>query len=404
MKRQVFLCLLVVLFGGCDGKISEGGIPEESAGVVELAKSQTLKGHRLWFAFAVWSPDGTMLARGDGDAVRVWAAVSGKEIYRLKGHEAEVGVVAWSPDGTRLASCSADKTAKVWDARSSKEIHTLKCHSSLESPVAWSPDGTKLASGSKGMNERLRPGIVFIHEMQRRGLWNPSIYDNTVRVWDADSGKEIHTLKGHWDVVRSVAWSPDGSKLASSGADGTVRVWDSASGKAMHVLEGYVEHGGNMRVGWSLDGTGLVSGGWVYRVAVWDAMSGKELHKLGTNLYLAGEVAYSPDLTKVAVRVRDRYGDGNTNLRVWDVASGKELRKFKGHESYVGDGAWSPDGDRLASRGLGGRVRVWDIANGTELHGFQDHESTVYRVAWSPDGTKLAISSVGAIKIWSIPR
>ena len=71
--------------------------------------------------------------------------------------------------------------------------------SSSVSSISWSPDGRRLASGSG---------------------------DNTVRIWDAESGRELNHLEGHGDAVWSVSWSPDGGRLASGSDDGTVRVWD----------------------------------------------------------------------------------------------------------------------------------------------------------------------------------
>jgi WD40 repeat protein len=78
--------------------------------------------------------------------------------------------------------------------------------------VAFSPDGTRIVSGSN---------------------------DQTVRVWDADSGTELRTLKGHTSLVQSVGFSPDGTRIVSGSDDETVRVWDADSGSELRTLEGH---------------------------------------------------------------------------------------------------------------------------------------------------------------------
>jgi WD40 repeat protein len=94
-----------------------------------------------------------------------------------------------------------------------------------------------------------------------------------LRLWDAASGRELSRLEGHQDGVNSVAFSPDGTRLASGGNDGTVRLWDAASGRELWRLEGH--QGGVRSVAFSPDGTRLASGGDDGTVRLWDAASGQ---------------------------------------------------------------------------------------------------------------------------------
>ncbi|MBI1914769.1 MAG: protein kinase [Planctomycetes bacterium] len=381
-----------------DGKRIASGSFDGMVKVWEAQTGQealTLKGHTNWVASVAFSADGKRIVSGSYDqTVRVWDAHTGQETLILKGHTFWVTSVAFSADGKRIVSGSADSTVKVWEAHSGQEHLTLKGHTfpvmsvalghTLEvTSVAFSADGKRIASAS---------------------------HDQTVKVWDAQTGQELRTLKGHTFWVNGVAFSADGKRIASGSYDKMVRVWDTDKGKEQLTLKGHTR--AVMSVAFSPDGKRIVSGSGGCgddgpgEVKVWDAQTGQEELTLEGHTDQVWSVTFSPDGKRIASG--SDYGD--RTVKVWDAHSGEETLTLKGHTNRVVRVAFSADGKRIASASLDGTVKVWDAHSGQEMLTLKGHTGIVMSVAFSADGTRIVSGSEdydpktddpwGEVKVW----
>ncbi|KAJ8058483.1 hypothetical protein OCU04_012671 [Sclerotinia nivalis] len=207
--------------------------------------------------------------------------------------------------------------------------------------------------------------------------------DHTIRLWDAATGESLQTLEGHSSSVYSVTFSPDGTKVASGSGDHTIRLWDVVTGESLQTLEG---HSGSVySVAFSPDGTKVASGSDDQTIRLWDAATGESLQTLEGH-----SVAFSPDGTKVAL------GSGDHTIRLWDAATSESLQTLEGHSGSVFSVAFSPDGTKVASGSGDHAIQLWDAATDESLQTLEGHS-----VAFSPDGTKVALGSGDhTIRLW----
>jgi WD40 repeat protein len=203
-------------------------------------------------------------------SVSVWETDTGRRVFTLRGHGDEVTSVAFTPDGQRLVSGSFDKTASLWDLQTGKEIRRFRGHQGEVFGVAVSPDGKRLltCSGTLGaVPDKMKAADKQDVVKAPKPAPPAAAPDNTVRLWDLDTGAELGSFPGHQNAVLAVAFSPDGTRAVSGSFDMSVRVWQVETGLELRRYFGHNAAVGAVAV--TPDGRRALSGGWDKNLRAW---------------------------------------------------------------------------------------------------------------------------------------
>ncbi|NER98689.1 MAG: hypothetical protein F6J86_33510, partial [Symploca sp. SIO1B1] len=217
--------------------------------------------------------------------------------------------------------------------------------------------------------------------------------DKTVKLWNAQNASLLATLTGHSGSVRAIVYSPYGSTFASiSGYD--VKLWNVRDRSLLTTLTG---HGGLVNtIAYSPNGTILASASHDKKVKLWNTQDGSLLTTLTGHSDSVNAIAYSPDGIILASASWDK------TVKLWNTQDDSLLATLTGHGSGVNAIAYSPNGTILASASHDKTVKLWNTQDESLLTTLTGHGDSVNAIAYSPNGTILASASHDrTVKLWN---
>ncbi len=269
----------------------------------------------------------------EGAPAGAGASSGGRAFVQMSGHEGAVTLAVFSPDGVRVGTAGVDGTARIWDAKTGAQLHVLR--GPVDDP------------STNGLDERQVASLAFSPDGSRVAT---ASMDNSTRIYDAVSGEALVRVEGcpGWDPT--VVWVPDGTRIVTRGADRCRRFWNVGDGREVSPRAG--DETAGEQPGFLLD---LSSGN--------------------------------------SVRLRERH-------------QGDVLAELIGHEGTVSSAANGELGTPwIATASLDGTARLWDGRDGTEVARFIGHEAGVTSVAFNATWTHIVTASDdGTARVWRVPQ
>lgn len=332
----------------------------------------TLSGHTGGVTAVHFFPGEDRLVTASLDeTARTWNGETGLEPLLLTDHRGGITSLRYSPDGGQVTTASDDQTARVWDAGSGELLATFSLGQPVHAAVLH-PSLPILATASEDWNVRFWDSTTreiiepfyfhdaFVNDLAYNSdgtLLATGADDGMARVWDT----ETHTRVQEWEheaPVESVAFSPDGQQVVATSGE-TAVIWDVNSGQSLPPISG---HNGLIHHAiFSPDGTRLATAGADGLVKLWDLETGEAIRTFSGHTGPVLAIAFNEDGSQLATASVDR------TARLWDVNAGQVIRTFAGHTSAVTAVDFSPTDEKLATASLDSTARITPLTTINDL-------------------------------------
>jgi WD40 repeat protein len=299
----------------------------------------------------------------------VWRVDAGIGLHSvLIGHEGAVNSIAYHPDGTQFATASDDKTIILWNATTNSRLATLPELDAGVRDVAFNADGTKLASA----------------------------VGSEIIIWDMVS-RRIAARISVEDDVWSLAFSPDGARVATTSLFEGAAVWDTATGKQ---VSRFTQGDSGYCVRFAPSGIVAASCGDERAIRVWKVETGRQLYEAVFHQHSVLSVAFDNRGRRIVTGCDDR------TSRIWTVGtepSEDNIVVLSGHDQGVNSAVFSPSGDHVLTASQDKTVRLWHSATGEQISVFTGHSDNVAKAVFSPSGERIvSVSGDKTIRIWDL--
>jgi WD40 repeat protein/serine/threonine protein kinase len=321
----------------------------------------------------------------DHNEAYLYDTATGRLEAVLRGHSAPVTSVAYRPDGKQVATIGNDQTLRLWGSATGRELALFRAE---VTPPNLDRDA-HVAYSPDG--SRVASSAGWGSQIEK---WAGQGSAGTSRLWEASTGKEIAVLANWQGSIRPAAFSPDGKRVAV-GSQEFVHLCDAVTGRRLAVLGPHAQS--VERLAYSPDGKRIASATQTNDIHLWDGESGNAVAVLRGHTAGITSVLFSPDGRRVVSG--SQYPDNTA--RLWDAATGRLLFPLAGHKNEINTVAFSPDGKQVVTSSSDQTARLWDARTGDLLAVLSGHTDRVRFALFSPDGTRVVTASDDAtLRLW----
>jgi WD40 repeat protein len=353
----------------------EGEFVEGAVNINRIPRGDGITG------YSISPPDKMLATGGDNTAIRLWDVTTRKLLRTLTGVANPIRAVAFSHNGHLFGIAGSNNVIKLWNFDTGQFLRSLTIVSTGDDETTASNTAQVIDFTTNTANRLELKDNLSADDPLRRVLgpstWNIAFSpddkflvaggdDQVVRVWDVTTGKRIHALLGHTDIISSVAFSADGEIVASASLDKTIRLWSATTGKLLHILTDKVTQS---------EISNAAKNSWHGLIKLLQGPTGGIMC-----------IAFSPD-SKTLVS-----GDMNHMIRLWDVRTGQQLQELAGSSEGVYYVGFSSDGKQLMSAATDYFISEWDLTTGQRKHVIKGQVGDNKQTSLRSDGKVLAIA------------
>jgi WD40 repeat protein len=379
-------------------------------------------GHKGSIGIARLSDDGRrVLTTGADGSARIWEADTGAQLAELRGHDGTVISGRFSANGKTVVTVGADQTARIWDAETGQPKRILRGHNEAVINAVYLEKGRKLMTvgadsvriwdlSDEMVAKELGPDPDPARRMAGLSMlarWTADVRllmtpaeANSIRLWDAATGKALRTIADPQGTIADARLSSDGATVITATADGTVRLWNTTTGRSALEFTAHrstvpKQASADLALVLSPDGRTAMTADDV-QVLLWNTQDGSGVRRLTGHAGPIVRAEFSKDSRRVATASMDG------TARIWQVDTGKELQVLSGHTDDVNSARFSPDGLSLLTASNDGTARIWALAGHAKLiHKLDGHGNHVGNASFSRDGRYVLTSGDdGTARIW----
>lgn len=221
--------------------------------------------------------------------------------------------------------------------------------------------------------------------------------EGTVRIWETQTGDLVDVYYDHADMITALHFAPDNpsvNRVLTASLDSTAKLWYTENAETIHTFK---HNGAVFDAAFSPDGTLIATAGADSLAIIWDTKTGDILYKLEGHTEAVLSLTFSPDGTKLLTTSADG------TARVWDTRKGTALERLTGHKNIVYTGVFSPDGNRIVTCSADSTIKIWNGRNGGWIQNLRGHQGIIRKIAFTPNGASLvSVSADHTARLWDV--